>query len=411
MPKIWIINQHANTPNMPGHTRQYEVANGLSQKGWNIELFASDYNISTRKFFFLKNNQISISQRIKNITWHWLYAYPYKRNNWKRIFNIFSFSFHLFWRLFFKLVKDKFTKEIPDIVLASSPQLPAAFVGFIFAKLIRKPFVIEIRDLWPQVLIEQGGKSEKNLIIKLLLFMEKVIYQNASYVIVLAKGSCDFVAKRGAKNVAWLPNGPDLKIFRQKNYPPEPKKFSFEYPFKIFYTGAHGDANALNVIIDAARLLINLPIKIIFVGDGPEKQKLIQCSNGLKNISFQDSVPKKDIPDLLKDAHAIILTLKGVKLFSYGVSPNKLYDAYAIGRPVITNVSGDINDEVNDNRLGFTAESDNPQELSEAIRKLFFTDRSERVLMSNRARKLAETIYSREKIIYKYNRLLNELIE
>ena len=411
MPKIWIINQHANTPNMPGHTRQYEIANGLSKKDWNIELFASDYNISNRKFFFLKKNQISISQKTKKIIWHWLYAYPYKKNNWKRYLNIFSFSFHLFWRLGFKIVKYKFTKEIPDIILASSPQLPAAFVGFIFAKLIKKPFVIEIRDLWPQVLIEQGGKNEKNLLIKLLIFMEKIIYKNASCVIVLAKGSITFVEKRGAKNVVWLPNGPDLKIFRQKKYPQEPKKFSFEYPFKIFYTGAHGEANALNVIIDAARLLINLPIQIIFVGDGPEKHKLIQYSNGLKNISFQDSVPKKDIPDLLKDAHAIILTLRGLKLFSYGVSPNKLYDAYAIGRPVITNVPGDINDEVNDNRLGFTSKSDNPRELSEAIRKLFFTGRSERILMSHRARKLAETIYSREKIIKKYDFLLNELVK
>ena len=68
------------------------------------------------------------------------------------------------------------------------------------------------------------------------------------------------------------------------------------------------------------------------------KTKLIQCSNGLKIFLFKIQF-QKDIPDLLKDAHAIILTLKGVKLFSYGVSPNKLYDAYAIGRPVITNVS------------------------------------------------------------------------
>ena len=167
MPKIWIINQHANTPNMPGHTRQYEIANGLSENGWDIELFASDYNISSRKFFFLKKNQISISQKIKNISWHWLYVYPYKKNDWKRYLNIFSFSFHLFWRLLLEVFRDKFTKKIPDIILASSPQLPAAFVALVIAKLIKKPFVVEIRDLWPQVLIEQGGKSENNLLVKL----------------------------------------------------------------------------------------------------------------------------------------------------------------------------------------------------------------------------------------------------
>ena len=181
--------------------------------------------------------------------------------------------------------------------------------------------------------------------------MERIIYQNSASVIVLAKGSAAFVAKRGAKNIFWLPNGPDLRIFQQKSYPQEPDEFSLKYPFKIFYTGAHGDANALNIIIDAARLLINLPIQIIFVGDGPDKQKLIKYANGLKNVIFLDSVPKKSIPNLLKDAHAVILTLKNVELFSYGVSPNKLYDAYAIARPVITNVPGDINDEVENNRL------------------------------------------------------------
>ena len=243
---------------------------------------------------------------------------------------------HLIVRLLLKVIKDIFLKSIPDIVLASSPQLPAAFVSLIIAKIIKKPFVVEIRDLWPQVLIEQEERV-KNILIKFLLWMEKLLYQNASYVIVLAKGSKQFVAKRGAKNVAWLPNGPDLNIFQKKSYPKEPIKFSFEYPFKIYYTGAHGDANALNILIDAARLLNNLPIQIILVGDGPDKKELVKYSNGLKNIIFKDSVPKKDIPNLLKDANAIILTLKGVKLFTYGVSPNKLYDAYAIARPVITN--------------------------------------------------------------------------
>ena len=135
------------------------------------------------------------------------------------------------------------------------------------------------------------------------------------------------------------------------------------------------------------------------VGDGPDKKELVKYSNGLKNIIFKDSVPKKDIPNLLKDANAIIL-LFGVKLFTYG-APNKLYDAYAY-RPVITNIPGDINDEANNNRIGFTADSDNHKNLPR--RKNYFTNK-ERIRMSNRARKLVEN-KNQEKVINKYNSLL-----
>ena len=116
-------------------------------------------------------------------------------------------------------------KKLPDIIFASSPQLPSALVGLIISKLINKPFILEVRDLWPQVLIEQGGKSPSSLLIKLLTIIEKILYKNASYVIVLAKGAKKFVKRKGARNVNWLPNGPDLNIFQDKNIPKEPKKF------------------------------------------------------------------------------------------------------------------------------------------------------------------------------------------
>ena len=71
MQKIWVINQHANTPNMPGHTRQFEIAKGLVKKGWNVYVFASDFNLSTREFIYNKN-KISSLQLINGINWHWL---------------------------------------------------------------------------------------------------------------------------------------------------------------------------------------------------------------------------------------------------------------------------------------------------------------------------------------------------
>ena len=87
-------------------------------------------------------------------------------------------------------------------------------------------------------------------------------------------------------------------------------------------------------------------IRFRFVGDGPEKQSLVKQAIDLKSVSFEDPVPKAQIPSLMAESDAILLSLRDVPLFSYGVSPNKLYDAYAIGRPVITTVAGAINQEV-----------------------------------------------------------------
>ena len=240
--------------------------------------------------------------------------------------------------------------------------------------------------------------------------MEKLLYKFSSHIIILAKGNKKLIKEKGGKNITWLPNGPDLKIFKQSDLPKKSEIFSFKNPFKLYYLGAHGQANALDVLVDAARILKELPIEIILVGDGPEKQYLMHYAKQLKNVIFLDPIPKAKIPTLMKDADAILLTLKNINLYRYGVSPNKLYDAYAIGRPVITNVMGDVNIEVNTYKLGFTAQADSPESLALAIKKLFNTPISERQKMALRGRSLAEKIYSREKIIDKFNKLLIDII-
>ncbi len=84
MQKIWIINQFANTPDLPGHTRQYEIAIALSNKNWNINVFSSDFNLTKRTFCKINGFEIKKLEYINKIKWHWLRVFPYKKNNWKR---------------------------------------------------------------------------------------------------------------------------------------------------------------------------------------------------------------------------------------------------------------------------------------------------------------------------------------
>jgi len=409
MPKVWLINQFANTPDLPGHTRQYEIAKYLVKKGWEIEVFASDFNLSERRYTKLNNFQLKKTQIFSGIIWHWLWAAPYKKNNWKRYINLFSFCIHLAFRFIGKnrFLLHHFNKYTnPDIILASSPQLPAAFICLIFSKIFKKTFILEVRDLWPQVLIDQSHTKKDSFLIKLLTRIEKKLYEEADHVIVLAYGCIDYVKERGAKNVTFLPNGPDLKVFKQAEIQDHIELFDTKNPLKILYSGAHGESNNLSNVLQAAKLLKNRPVVFTFIGNGPEKLNLMRQSKFLKNVIFKDPIPKSEMPHMISKFDAILVSLKDIPLFRYGVSPNKLYDAYAIGRPVITTVAGAINNEIEKYKLGFTAPPNNPEALANAIIKLLNTSIKDRKAMGNRARSLAENKYSRQIVNDAFDNLL-----
>ena len=413
MNKIWIINQFAHTPDLAGHTRQYEIAEYLAKHNWEVDVFASDFIASERRFKKLKNFQIFSKRKIfENFTWNWLKVSPYTKNNWKRKLNMFSFCIHVFFHLLFLGFINILRGNKNIIILGSSPQLPAAYISFLIAKFFKKDFVLEVRDLWPQILIEQGGYSKNNITYKILSWMEKELYLGASSIVILSKGLKDIIYKKGGKKVEWIPNGADLNKFKFAPLPEEIliEKFNNERTFNILYPGAHGESNDLYNIINTAKLLDKYPIKFFFVGDGPEKKSLIKKASGLKNVIFRDPVPKSEIPKLLKEFDSIIVSLKNTKLFSYGVSPNKLYDAYAIGRPVITTITGLINNEVEEYSIGVTAPPNQPEELAESIKYLISCSRKKREQMSINARKLAERIYSRQAGNKKYNKILINLI-
>ena len=408
MKNLWIVNQYANTINMPGHTRQRDLGVFFIKRGYKVKIFASDFNLSMRKYY-KKNKKFFFKSEIEEkINWIWLSCIKYKENNWLRYLNIFSFLINLLINIFFRLLIRSENK--PDVIIYSSPQLPAAIICLIISKFLKIPFIFEVRDLWPKVLIDIGHIREKSIIYRLLSYIESIIYKHSSCVVVLSKGCINHVTKFGARKVFFFPNGPDLKDFKYFPLPKEDKEFSVKRPFKIVYSGAHGRVNDLETIIKAAYLLEEYPIKFHLIGDGPEKSKIMRLALNSKNVFFDSSIPKKKMPKYLANFDAIIITLLGLELFKYGVSPNKLYDAYAIGRPVITAIPGIVNEEVEYYGLGVTAPAENPHLLAKKIKKLYLKSRIEREAMSRSARKVAEKFYSREKISNEYINLIDNFI-
>ncbi len=410
MDKVWIINQFANTDNMPGHTRQYDLSIYLKNKGLSVSVFSSDFNLALRKYLKKKNNILYGKENIEGVNWYWLKVFAYNKNNWRRYLNMISFDINLLINMFLKCLLGIFFNNKPSVIIASSPQLPAAFFSFLIAKLFSIPIILEVRDLWPRVLLDIKNYKTNSFYIKLLFLMENILYKYSNLVIVLSKGCIEYVKCRGAKEILYLPNGPNLKVFKYSELPEELDSFSKDRPFKIVYSGAHGLVNGLKNVIDAARLLDDLPIKFYFIGDGQEKDNLIRQATGVNSIIFNDPIPQSQMPEFLSKFDAILVSLSDIKLFRYGVSPNKLYDAYALGRPVITTIPGIINEEVSKFKVGVTSKADSASDLAISIKKLFLLSRKEREKMSVNSRLLAEKEYSREIICEKFYQIIKSII-
>ena len=371
MPKVWIINQFANTPDMPGGTRHYEIAKYFSEIGWEVDIFSSDFNLSRRKFMKIDKLQLFKTEAYSKIKWHWIITFPYKINNWKRYLNLVSFCLIMLIKQTQLILQNSFKNLNPDIIIASSPQLPASFICLLVAKILRKKLIFEVIDLWPQVLIDMSGFNKTNFFIKFLFWIEEILYKNSDCVVILAKGAEKYVSGKGAKRIFWLPNGSDLRKFSPLSYPNENCSFSKKNPFIIIYAGAHGIANDLSNVIEAAKLLINEPIKFVFIGDGPTKNDLISQAKNFNNVSFVKAVSKDLIPGMMSESNAILISLADIELFQYGISPNKLYDAYALARPVLSTLKGSVNDEIDKHKLGLTCNPGDPIELAEIIRKMY----------------------------------------
>lgn len=403
---VWIVHQFANQPDQPGGTRQYEFARHLVTRGHQATVIASDFNTELRTYRTTRPSRPVVREVVNGVEWRWLYTTPYRINDWRRYVNMVSFCV--------SLIVAAVRLPRPDVIVGSSPQLPATYLAWLIARVRGARFVFEVRDLWPQVLIDMAGKPESDALVRLLRHFEQTLYRRSDAVVVFAQGAIEYVVAHGAppERTHWLPNSIEAESFEVAIAPPALReRFGLPpEPFVAVYAGAHGDANALHVVVEAARLLADTPgIHLALFGDGPTKAALVAAAAGLPNCSFHDAVPNTEVPQVLAAADAGLMPLKDVALFRYGVSPRKLYDYYAAGRPVIAAVGGAVNREVEEQGVGFTASPEDPVGLAAAIRACAALSVSERQAMGCRARSLARERYDRRPVAEAFERLVIEL--
>ena len=228
------------------------------------------------------------------------------------------------------------------------------------------PFVLEVRDLWPESMVAAGGR--KGPFYFGLALLARWLYRYADGVVVLTDGVADHLERLGAPRarIASIPNGVQADRFAGIQRPVCDRT-------RFIYAGAHGAANGLEVVLRAARLLTDRgDVSFLLVGDGPEKPALMTLAKelDLRNVAFRDAVPSSQMPQVLAEADAGLMVLRESPLFSFGVSPNKLLDYFAAGLPVVCNVPGELTQIVRDVGAGEVAPSGSPEGLAEAVVRL-----------------------------------------
>ena len=387
---IWILNHYAVTPDLPGGTRHYNLGRQLIKQGYDVTVFASSFHYVRHEELKLSRSEHWKIEESDGVKFVWLRTFPYQENDWRRVVNMLSYMIHSY------LIGCKITRmddriSRPDVVIGSSVHLLAVLSAYYLAKHCGAKFIMEVRDLWPQTIIDMGVLSEQSPTVKILHTLERFLYHRAERIITLLPLAGEYIAPLGIskEKITWIPNGVDLSYFSgQKGIE------SSNEPFRVMYLGAHGQANALDVLLNAAKIVQDRgyqSIRFTLVGDGPEKPRLMELAQELEleNVGFRNPIPKSKVPEVLTKADILIFNLEKAEVFKYGVSSNKLFDYMAAGKPVIFSVQAP-NNPIEEAHCGLTVPPRDPQALAEAVIKLYQMPIEEQEAMGQRGREYAK---------------------
>ncbi len=293
-------------------------------------------------------------------------------------------------------------REDYDLIFCTSTPLTAGLPGIAASTFRRKPFVFEVRDLWPELPKAMGMTNP--LLLGGMSALEWASYRSARACIGLAPGIIKGITARGVDedDTVMIPNGCDLDLF----VPEDGERPSIEgigdEQFLAVFAGAHGQANGLDAVLNAAAVLKERArddITLLLIGDGKMKPGLEARARdeGLTNVVFRSTIPKPELARVMQRADAGLMVLADIEAFYYGTSPNKFFDYISNGLAVINNYPGWLAGLITEHAAGVAVEPGDPSAFADALMKLA-DDRDAAKAMGKRARQLAEARFDRRQL-------------
>lgn len=391
--KILYFHQHFSTPKGSVGIRSYEMARRLVHHGHVVTMVCGSYGGGETGLNqpFTGGSRRGTIDGIEVVEFD--LAYSNTDGFMKRAMTFVKFAL--------RSLRLAMTEKY-DVLFATTTPLTAGLPG-IFARWLRnKPFVFEVRDLWPE-LPRAMGVIRNPLVLWGMSVLEWASYRSAHRLIGLSPGIVQGIAHRGVARdqIATIPNGCDLDIFGNKAEAWRPEGIASTDLMAVF-AGTHGIANGLDAVLDAAAELQRRgrqDIKLLLIGQGKLKQALQTRAQreALSNVVFHDPVNKQSLAGLMAATDIGLQVLTNVPAFYYGTSPNKFFDYIAAGLPVLNNYPGWLTELIEEHQCGFAVPPDDPIAFADALEQAA-ADRTALRAMGQRSLALAQSEFSREKL-------------
>ncbi|MEA1986070.1 MAG: glycosyltransferase family 4 protein [Candidatus Marinimicrobia bacterium] len=387
-----------------GANRTYEHIKRWQKKGVDVTVITNYPNHPRGKIFGGYKNKLFTKDEIDGIKV--IRVKTISASNNQKIKRALNFIFY-----FFMSIWASFRVKNVDVIIATSPQFLCGFAGSIIKKFKRKPFILEIRDLWPDSITAVGALKKDNVIIKFLYYLEKKMYKSATQIIPLTDAFKQYMLRIGVEEnkISVIPNSVDLS--QVKNVIEVDTSFDKEDKFLCSYIGTFGLAHKLETILRTADLLReNSNIHFLLVGDGAEREKLIKMKSelNLANVTILPIQPKKNIPYFLKLSDVGLIVLRNSELFKT-VIPSKIFEYMATDNAQILSMpKGATTDILNDGEFGLWSPPQDSKSLAEKILYLY-KNKKQVNDMAKAGKLLVENYYNRDLLAMKMLDVIKKL--
>lgn len=404
MARVLYVSQYFVSGDQPGGVRHWQHCRALARAGHEVTVVTSYVQHKERTIPQEYQGRRIVRTQEDGLDVVRTYSTPgYGRDLRSRLSNYGTFAL---WSLIAELRLPR-----PDVVVASSPSLPAAAAAAAVARARRARFLLEVRDLWPDSAVAMGLVTDPR-VIGAARRMEHYCYRRADRIVALTEGIRDGVIQSGvvpAGRVSLITNGVDLDVHPD---PAHPARLDVpDDAFVAMFVGAHGTYSSLETVLGAADLLRDDPgIRVVLVGGGDRKPALVEqaAAMGLANVTFVDPVPKRQVPAYLERAQLCLLPYQDRELFA-GALPNKVFDYLAAARPILASAPvGELTRLVDRAGCGWNVAPEDPAAMAAAIRAAA-GDRPAAAARGAAGRQYALQHYDRARLAERFVGLVDDL--
>lgn len=385
------------------NTKPHDLSRGLIKRGHEVFVITGFPHYPGRKLYDGYRMRLRQWETIDGVR---VLRVPFYINRSKsathRILYYLSFSFSA-------IVIGAFLLPRPDVIWTYGIGLPGLFLS----KVKRAPYVHEVQDLWPEW-GRTAGIGMKNWLYNLLEWQERLVRHSAKAVSTISDGFKRVLVEKGTpeEKISIIPNWANEECF----YPSDKdlelgKNEGLLNRFNVMYIGNVGTAQALEVVVHAAKLLHDVPeVQFVIIGDGVELEELIHLANqeNLSNVAFLGSRPQNEVAAYAAFADVLLLHLKADPIYEITI-PSKTYAYLATGHPILAAVTGDAANLIELYGAGLVIAPDNPEAMADAVRKLWKMSVDERKAIGCTGRKVFLASFTRQILVDRYESLFEHI--